>query len=180
LLEAAQKNFADGHGGYFTTAADAADVPLTRPRSAADDVTPSGNGMMAEVLARLYHLTGDTAWRTVAEAVTRAFSGQPDQLAGMPTLLAAADMLEEAASVVVAGDPSHPAAAALIAAALQAPDPAIVVARAEAPDSLPQGHPAHGKTAGPEGSAAYVCRRAVCGLPVGSPEAVAQALSRRA
>jgi uncharacterized protein YyaL (SSP411 family) len=179
LLEAAQKNFADGHGGYFTTAADAADVPLTRPRTAADDVTPSGNGMMAEVLARLYHLTGDAAWRTVAEGVMRAFSGQPDQLAGMATLLAAADMLEEAASVVVAGTPSDPAAAALIGAALRAPDPAIVVARAEAPDSLPEGHPAHGKTVGLEGPVAYVCRRVVCGLPVGSPEALAQTLSRR-
>ncbi|MFL5286405.1 MAG: thioredoxin domain-containing protein, partial [Rhodopila sp.] len=179
LVEAAQKNFADGHGGYFTTSVDAADVPLTRPRTAADDVTPSGNGMMAEVLARLYHLTGDAAWRTVAEAVLKAFSGQPDQLAGMPTVLAAADMLEEAASVVVAGTPSDPAAGVLVSTALRTPDPAIVVSRAARPDSLPAGHPAHGKTAGPEGPVAYVCRRAVCGLPVGSPAALAQALSRR-
>jgi uncharacterized protein YyaL (SSP411 family) len=180
LVEAAQKHFADGHGGYYSTAADAADVPLTRPRTAADDVTPSGNGMMAEVLARLYHLIGDAAWRTVAEAVIRAFSGQPDQLAGMPTLLAAADTLEEAANVVVAGNSSDPAAAALIDTALRASDPAIVVARADNPDSLPQGHPAHGKTTGPEGPVAYVCRRAVCGLPIGNPAALAQALSRRA
>ena len=40
---------ADGHGGIYSTAADATDVPLTGPRSAADNVTPSGNGMMAEV-----------------------------------------------------------------------------------------------------------------------------------
>ena len=48
-----------GHGGFFTTAAGAADVPLARPRTAADNATPSGNGMMAEVLRRLFHLTGD-------------------------------------------------------------------------------------------------------------------------
>ena len=59
--------------------------------------------MMAEVLARLFHLTGDPDWRARADAVLSAFAGQPDQLAGMPTLLAAADLLEEAASVVIAG-----------------------------------------------------------------------------
>ena len=59
LANAAQEAFGDSHGGFFTTAADAADVPLSRPRSAADNATPSGNGMMAEVLGRLFHLTGD-------------------------------------------------------------------------------------------------------------------------
>ena len=47
----------------------------------------------------------------------------------MPTMLAAADLLEEGASVVVVGANS----AALAAAALSAPDPAVVVLRA--PDS---------------------------------------------
>ena len=51
--------FADGQGGYYTTAADAADVPLARPRTAADNATPAGNGLLAEVFARLWHLTGD-------------------------------------------------------------------------------------------------------------------------
>jgi uncharacterized protein len=180
LIEAAHRNFADGHGGYYTTAADAADVPLTRPRTAADDVTPAGNGMMAEVFARLHHLIGDSAWRSLAEAVMTAFSGQPDQLAGMPTLLAAADLLAEAACVVIAGDPSDSSAAALVAAALQAPDPAVVVARAADPDSLPENHPARGKTAGPDGPVAYVCRRSVCGLPVGDPAMLRQTLGRRA
>ncbi len=65
---------ADAGGGYFTTAADAADLPLggaARPRSAADDATPAGNGLMAEVLARLYHLTGEPRWRDRAQAVLR-------------------------------------------------------------------------------------------------------------
>ena len=180
LVEAAQNSFGDGHGGYYTTAADAADVPLTRPRTAADDVTPAGNGMMAEVFARLHHLTGDPAWRAVAEAVMTAFSGQPDQLAGMPTLLAAANLLEEAACVVVAGNPSDPPSGALVTAALQAPDPAVVVARAAEPDSLPDEHPARGKTAGSAGPVAYVCRRSVCGLPVDDPAALRQSLARRA
>ena len=119
LANAAEAAFGDPHGGFFTTAAGAADVPLGRPRSAADNATPSGNGMMAEVLSRLFHLTGDTRWRARADAALRAFSGQADQLSGMPTMLAAADLLEEGASVVIVGAD----AAALAEAALSAPDP---------------------------------------------------------
>ena len=59
--------FADGQGGYYTTAVDATDVPLARPRTAADNATPAGNGVLAEVFARLWHLTGDTTWRERAE-----------------------------------------------------------------------------------------------------------------
>jgi uncharacterized protein len=175
LVRAAEAAFADGHGGFFTTAVDAADVPLTRPRSAADNVTPSGNGMMAEVLARLFHLTGDSGWRMRAEAVARAFAGAADQLAGMPTLLAAADLLEEGAGVVIAGADS----AALVGAALGAPDPAVVVLVAADTAALPAGHPAFGKTAAPERAVAFVCRRSVCRLPVSDPAALGQVLRTR-
>jgi uncharacterized protein YyaL (SSP411 family) len=157
LANAAQAAFADGHGGFFSTAADASDVPLTRPRTAADNATPAGNGIMAEVLARLFHLTGEPHWRTRADAVLSAFAGQPEQLAGMPTLLAAADFLAEAASVVIA----------------------VVVLRAPETAVLPPGHPAFGKTAGPHEAVAYVCRRNVCGLPIADPADLSQALRTR-
>jgi hypothetical protein len=128
--------------------------------------------MMAEVLARLFHLTGDAGWRTAADKVLRAFAGQPEQLSGMPTLLAAADLLEEAASVVIAGESD-----ALLTAALGSPDPAVVVLRGS--DGLPPDHPAFGKVAGPEAAVAYVCRRNVCGLPIADPSALARALRVR-
>jgi hypothetical protein len=177
LANAARDTFADGHGGFYTTAAGASDVPLSRPRTAADNATPSGNGMMAEVLARLFHLTGDPAWRIRTDAVLAAFAGQPDQLAGMPTLLAAADLLAEAASVVIVGSSSS--AAALMQAALRAPDPAVVVLRAEGTAALPSDHPAFGKTPGPHQAVAYVCRRGVCGLPITDPATLSQALRTR-
>ncbi len=169
LADAARDAFSDGHGGFYSTAADATDVPMARPRTAADSVTPAGNGVMAEVLARLLHLTGDPAWRSRAEAVLSAFSGQPEQLSAMPTLLAAVDLLEEAASVVASS-------AALLQAALRSPDPAVVVVHAGT-EALQPGHPAYSKPAGPF---AYVCRRNVCGLPIGDPEALAKALLTRA
>jgi uncharacterized protein len=179
LAEAAIAHFSDNAGGFFSTADDAADVPLTRPRTAVDQATPAGNGQIAEVFARLWHLTGDAGWRRRAEGVLRAFTGNPDELAAMPTLLAAADLLEEAASVVIVGRPEHPLAQALLATALAGPDPAVVVQNAPDASALPAAHPAHGKSAGLGGAAAYICRRNVCGLPVTEPAALAGALRAR-
>ena len=179
LADVARDAFGDAAGGFFSTAANATDVPLVRLRGAADNATPSGAGMMAEVLARLYHLTGDPAWRVRAEAALRAYTAQPDQMTGMPTLLAAADLLEEAATVVIAGDADGAVGRALAQAALSAPDPAIVTLRAAGAPKLPADHPAFGKTAGPGSAAAYVCRRNVCGLPVTDPAHLAAALRSR-
>jgi uncharacterized protein len=179
LAEATVAHFADPVGGYYTTADDADDVPLLRSRNAGDNATPAGNGLIAEVFARLYHLTGEPIWRTRAEGVLTAFSGQPDQFGGMPTLLTAADLLEEGASVVIAGDPAHKLAAALAHAALSAPDPAVVALRAPDASVLPAAHPAHGKTAGSAGAAAFVCRRGTCSLPVADPAALAAMLRQR-
>jgi uncharacterized protein YyaL (SSP411 family) len=177
LANAAQDAFADGHGGFYSTAADATDVPLTRPRTAADNATPAGNGIMAEVLARLYHLTGNPDWRVRANATLTAFAGQPDQLTGMPTMLAAADLLEEATSVIIVGSPA--ATAPLTRAALSAPDPAVFVLRASDTSTLPPDHPAFGKTAAPHQAAAYVCRRSVCSLPIADLAALSMALRTR-
>lgn len=167
--EAALAFFADADGSFFTSAADATDNPAGRPRSAQDNATPSGNGLMAEVFARLFHLTGEAGWRGHAEAVLRAFSGADRSLAGMPTLLAAADLLEDATVVVVVGD-----AGELAATALRSPDPATCVLRTSDTATLPSEHPAYGKPA----LGAYVCRGGVCSLPVTSPAALRE-LSRR-
>ena len=175
LARAAETAFADGQGGFYTTAADASDVPLARPRTAADNATPAGNGLLAEVFARLWHLTGDRGWRERAEALLRAFTGKPDQLAAMPTLLAAADLLEEAATVVIAGNAGQPLASVALAAA----DPAVVVLRASGLDALPADHPAFGKSAGAAGATVYVCRGNACGLPLVDRAALAEQIKTR-
>ncbi len=169
---AAEAWFADGAGGFYLTASDATDVPLARPRTAADNATPAGNGLLAASFARLWHLTGDTRWHERAEALLRAFTGNTDQLAAMPTLLSAADLLEEAATVVVAGAQTSK----LAASALTAPDPAVVLLRAAQTGALPPQHPAFGKPMG----AAYVCRRQMCGLPITDVAALRTAVSARA
>ena len=168
IVAAAERFFGDGEGAFFTAAADAADLPAGpgfRTRNVGDGPTPSGIGMMGETYARLYHLTGDEAWRAKAEAVLAAYGGEPRMLAASPVLLAAADMLANAACVVVTGG-----AEALAQAALAAADPAVVVLRAAAGATLPPTHPAAGKTGA--APAAFVCQGGVCALPVDTPAAL--------
>jgi len=155
LVAAAETVFADVDGSFFTTARDAVDVPLgaaVRPRTVADNATPAANGLMAEVFARLFHLTGAPEWADRARRLISAFSGLGDGLTMATTLLAAADLLEEGTLVVVAGDPALPATTELLQVALAAPDPAICVLRA------PPGKPA-----------ASVCRAGACEPPVSDP-----------
>ncbi|MBC7634827.1 MAG: thioredoxin domain-containing protein [Acetobacteraceae bacterium] len=183
MAKAAETWFAgDGEGSYFTTASDATDIPLgpaARPRIAADNATPAGNGVMAAVLARLYHLTGDAAWRRRAEALLMAFGGLGDRLAAAPSLLAAADLLEAGTTVVVAGPQDAHATLDLLSAALAAPDPAVMVLRASDAHGLPRDHPAFGKTDIGGQAAAYLCRGNVCGLPITDPARLAAQLRGR-
>jgi uncharacterized protein len=145
-----------------------------RPRSASDNATPSGNGLMAEVLTRLWHLTGRDEWRDAAERVIAAFAGAGDRMTGSPTLLAATRLLHDGACVVIAGPSDAPETRALLQAALASPNPAICVLRASRDADLPEGHPARGKAA--SGIAAHVCRNHMCGMPLRDAAALSFAL----
>nr|HMN74209.1 thioredoxin domain-containing protein [Rhodoblastus sp.] len=171
---AAQDLFGDSDGSLFITAASAADVPVARPRHARDNATPSGVGLMAEAFARLFHLTGETSWRVACEKLIRAFSGAGAALALSPTLLAAADTLERAAVVVVAGEEG---ADALLRAALASPDPATCILRTKDGVDWPATSPAHGRVPVGGKAAAYVCRSMVCGLPAVDSGALRTALN---
>ncbi len=170
ILAATEQNYSDGAGAFFTAAKDAADLPSGegfRTRNVTDGPTPSGIGLMAENYARLYHLTGDDFYRTKAEAVLSAYGGQKPALVASPVLLAAADMLANAACVVITGQRDL---ARLHQEALAAPDPAVVVIAIADTTQLPPSHPAYGKTS--TGPAAFVCRGGVCALPITTPEAM--------
>ena len=156
----------DGDGGYYLGAADTDDVIL-RTKPALDNPTPSGNGVMAEVLARLFHVTGKPPYREAAEAVISLFARpHPEYLINLPTLLGAFDLLHAAVHIVIAGPPADPATDALLGAAFAAPVANRIVTRLEPGVSLPPGHPAHGKQPAHGVPTAFVCRGPVCGLPI--------------
>jgi hypothetical protein len=170
LVEEAQDLFGADDGGFFITARDAVDVPAARPRHAHDGATPSGVGLIAEVFARLYHLTGEARWRRDGERLIAAFAGPRDALVQSPLLLAAADFLDRAAVIVVAGDSTDRQARVLLAVALASPDPATCVLRTLDGADWPEPSPARGRTPVNGAPAAYLCRGSVCSLPVTNAE----------
>lgn len=171
-VAAAEAHFATPDGAFYSAADDARDLPgggsATRTLIAEDHAVPSGNGMLAEVYARLFHLTGEVEWRVKAERLIAALMGQAGTKVQSPGLLAAADFLTRGASVVIRG--GFPGLASV---ARKAPDPAVAVLEIGDSGHAPPDHPAAG---GPSG--AIVCRRGVCGLPLFDPAALAAMLHR--
>jgi uncharacterized protein YyaL (SSP411 family) len=171
-------HYRDDNGGFYFTADDAPGLIL-RTRSANDGPTPSGNGLMVGVFARLWLLTGEDAYRRRAEEVVRAFSGALESDAfALATLINEAELLSRAVQAVVIGTAEDPDAEALLTAARTAPQPNLVLNRIEPDADLPDGHPAQGKTQVDGQATAYVCVGPVCSLPVTDAEGLRDALTR--
>jgi uncharacterized protein YyaL (SSP411 family) len=148
-------------GGFFMSPASAADLPL-RPRSADDGPTPSGNGTMVGVLARLALLTGKQAYAEAAERTAKAFSGDILQrFFPLSTLLSASDFMVHPVTVVLTEGEGR---AALLDVLRNLSFPRLVVM--EAGQDLPSGHPAASKTALQGKAAAYICPYRACLPPV--------------
>ena len=166
----------DGGGGYFMTADDAVDV-IIRTKSATDQATPSGNGLMVEALARLYYLTGEDRYRDRAEATVRAFSGEFSRnFMPMTTLLAANDFLNHAVQIVIVGQRDRAEMEAMRRIAYSLFQPNRVVQIVAPDDELPDSHPAAGKGMIDGAVTAYVCVGPVCSLPSTDPAALSTEL----
>jgi uncharacterized protein len=160
--------------GYFFTPDDADDL-ITRSKTAHDNAVPSGNGIMVEVLARLFHATGETAYRDRALAIVEGFAGDsPNHLISQPTLMMGYELLEKAVQVVIVGEDDQ--ARALAQAALACPVPTRLLTRIAPDATLPAGHPATGKGQVGGDATAYVCIGQTCGLPITDPAALAEAM----
>ena len=62
------------HGGFFFTADDHEKL-IYRPKPASDEATPAGNGIAAQVLLRLGHVLGNSAYLDAAERCLLALYG---------------------------------------------------------------------------------------------------------
>jgi hypothetical protein len=166
------------HGGYFFTASDAEGL-IVRTRSAADNATPAGNGVMVGVLARLYHLTGDDVYRARGEELIDAFTAELERGSlAMTTLMNNFELLESAVRIVIVGarEAADTEALARIARAAAAPNRLLMIVAPGA--DTPASHPAHGKTAIDGQATAYVCIGQTCSLPLWAPAALRAALPR--
>ncbi|MEW5703994.1 MAG: thioredoxin domain-containing protein [Pseudomonadota bacterium] len=176
----ANEHYWDGKGGgYFLTADDTTDI-IARMKPSSDHATPSGNGTMASVLARLFYLTGNADHRERAQKIVRAFAGEAaHNPAGFASLLNAYELLENALQVTILGDPGAADSQRLLRAVHGASLPARVLLLVEDGDALPDGHPAKGKKREGGKATCYLCRGPVCAPPIVEPAALAEALAQR-
>lgn len=102
LAETMLSHFEDtATGGFFFTADDH-ETLLLRPKSFADEATPSGNGMAARLLIRLGFLLGETRYLQAAERTLRAaWADIARYPQGHASLLMALDELSNPPTVVV-------------------------------------------------------------------------------
>ena len=159
-------------GGYYLSADDTTDV-ITRSKTIADNAVPSGNGVMTEMLARLFLLTGQEKYREKAERLVRTFSSsQARNLVSLPGLMMGFEVLERALSIVLVGDTDE-----LFRAALDAAPPWRTLQRVTMGEQLPQGHPAFART-DIEQPAAFVCTAGTCSLPITDAESLRRHLAK--
>jgi uncharacterized protein len=160
------------NGGYFMSADDTADI-LVRPKPIHDNATPPGNGVITEVLARLHHLTGDTAYRDRLDALISALvPPETDKAIYQLSLLMGFETMERAVQIVIVGAPDSADGlpTGLVRDALvSAPSTRHLIYLKDGAE-LPDTHPAHGKARVDGKPTAYVCVGTTCTLPLTSAE----------
>ncbi len=162
----------DQSGGYYFTADDA-EALITRTRTANDDATPAANGTLPALLVKLYALTGDPHYRDRADALIKSFAGAVmENPFPHGRWLASFDTAQNLTQIVLSGDPASADLQRLreIVLSLSLPTRLIIIHDPKEPDSLPDNHPAFGKTMIDGAATAYICTGPVCSAPVTDPE----------
>ena len=173
LLEMARRcadrlidDFHDGAAGGFHFTSARGDRLVARTSDLHDGAVPAGNSVAAELLLRLWELTGEDRYRESGESVLRRFVGAGlGQPYGSAMLLSVAGRNHRGGAVVVVTG-EETARQALFCNAVSAYSPGTMIVSTAAPDA-PWLPPAlKGKAGASRGARAYVCRGATCGMPL--------------
>ena len=173
LMEVVLGHFAAPEGGFFFTSDDHEPL-LHRMKTFADEALPAGNAVAARVLVRLGYLLGESRYLQAAEDIVRAgWAPIVHHPQAHATLLnALEELLDPPEIVILRGQPQAIESWRLELARLYAPRRMVLAAAADAADL-----PAAIATKPPRGAAcAYLCRGSVCGEPLDSFAALAEAL----
>ena len=169
-------NWDDKGGGFYQIAA-AADPALPALKIGYDEQAPSDNAAMAELLARLWYMTGVSAYRDYAKRTIGAWSDMaPDYPIDHGGLLSAADTLQGAVQVVIIGKRGEAETDALLTTAWRTSLPSRVLQVIAPGAVLPDGHPAQYKEQVDGKATAYVCVGTFCSLPQTEPAEFAGAM----
>ncbi len=170
-------HYHDGErGGYFLTPRDAPDL-IVRIRNAFDHATPSGNGMMVEVLASLYCLTGKPEYRDQTESQIGAFAGEAVRNSvPLASFLSGMDFFLNDVQIAIRAGAGREL---LFQAVQDCCVPNRILSVLGAGQESPKGHPAEGKTSIGDLATAYVCFGRACSAPITDPQILRSILSNR-
>lgn len=169
LVETLLSRFEDRDGGFFFTAHDH-EALIHRPKPFADEATPSGNGIAAQVLLSLGHLVGEPRYIAAAERTLKAaWPALRDYPHAHGSLLRALSAALDAHETVILRGPAGEIGEWQRFLNAGFNPHRTIFAIDDAHDDLP-GLLAERKAA--DGPIAYVCRGTTCGAPIDTLEAL--------
>jgi uncharacterized protein YyaL (SSP411 family) len=164
------------NGGYFY-ASDDSDPLIVRSRMAYDQATPSANGIMVSLLARLHLATWENLYRDRCNALIEAFSGEPARASmSMASYLCGLETVLNGLQIVIVGPLTSPKTHELVNTVLGRSLPHRTLILADPSQELPPAHPAFGKAMANGQPTAYICQRQTCSAPITNPVTLSQAL----
>ncbi|MEQ1753538.1 MAG: thioredoxin domain-containing protein [Micropepsaceae bacterium] len=156
-------------GGYALTPNDG-DAQLVRVRTVLDGATPSANGTMMHVLARLFGLTGDKLNAERYSVLTQAFAEDARrQPAAAATYYNGFDLILRAVQIVIVGDKNSAGVGAFRDVLRRTNLINKIVLNISPAETLYAGHPASGKGQVDGKVTVYVCSGQTCSLPITDP-----------
>jgi uncharacterized protein len=175
LADATERLFADGErGGWFRSASDHERL-LAREKPSQDGAEPAGASVALLNVLRLHAITGDDAWRRIAERALRAYAPTlQEQPAALHEMLLAVDFFVAPVPEIVlvwAMGEGVPSAFVDPLRGMFLPNHALLgAAEGKELDALAKlAPPAGGKSALQATATAYVCERGACRLPATEP-----------
>jgi len=170
LTEVVLARFADAQNGGFYFTSDDHEQLIHRPKSFADDATPSGNGIAAFILQRLGYLLGEPRYLAAAERTLRAAwpAMEKSPLGHVTLVTALEELLQPPEIVILRGAAQTIDAWRRELARMFVPRRLVLAIPADA-----TGLPAALADKSPPAAAAavaYVCRGSTCSAPVESLE----------
>lgn len=163
-------HFADDDAGGFFMTADDAEQLLVRTKKLYGGAIPAGNAVAMLNYARLYRMTGKTAYSDTTDSLVRAFSGQIEQSPGVfPVVMMGLDFIfGPSKEIVIAGDPESDDTNAMLEALREPyqPNQVVMLRPNEGWESLVEIASFTETQVSQNGKAtAYVCENFACNQP---------------
>ncbi|MEP7173121.1 MAG: hypothetical protein ABI705_06495, partial [Aestuariivirga sp.] len=165
LTAALEDNHRDSaEGGFYHASQKHTTLPI-KSRTIEDDAIPNANSAMIRNYNNLHHLTGNEGFKIKAEKIATAFaSAAKSNPFAAPGLLKNVLLLQDTIQLVLTND-TNPAKNEMLLLALKHTGLDATIHVIGTNPSLPENHPAYGKTATTDKPALYVCRGMTCANP---------------